>query len=189
MRFHGCQGRSIVSDAQFSLKDRMKVVAEIVRDAGGKIVGRTRLQKSVFLLSLAGFEKRFQFGYKHYGPFSESLADAVDLAAAFDLISEQRGESSWGGTYSIYSVKDWSGADSGARVCLLREAAASDPILLELAATAGYLSKEERSKEPWAKTARLKPDKSADGRLERAKDLYLRLRVASDDALPEIGSA
>ncbi len=79
-----------MSDARLSLKDRMRLGADIVRDAGGRIIGRTRLQKSVFLLSLAGFEKRFQFGYKHYGPFSESLAEAVDLAVAFDLISERR---------------------------------------------------------------------------------------------------
>ncbi|MGO9768819.1 MAG: hypothetical protein ACLPSW_04545 [Roseiarcus sp.] len=167
----------------------MRLGADIVRDAGGRIIGRTRLQKSVFLLSLAGFEKRFQFGYKHYGPFSESLAEAVDLAVAFDLISERRGESSWGGTYSDYSVKDSTDVDADARVRLLREAAKSDPILLELAATAGYLFQEEGSNEPWAKTARLKPDKSADGRLERAKNLYLHLRAVSDNALPEIGSA
>jgi uncharacterized protein len=178
-----------VSDVQLSLKDRMKVVADIVRDAGGRIVGRTRLQKSIFLLSLAGFEKQFRFAYRHYGPFSESLADVIDLAAAFDLISEQRGESSWGGTYSVYSVKGSPGADASPRVRLLRESATADPILLELAATAGYLFKEEGSKEPWAKTARLKPDKSANGRLERAKNLYHQLRAASGNALPEIGSA
>ena len=105
-----------MSDARFSLKDRLKFVAEVVRDAGGRIVGRTRLQKAVFLLSLAGFEKRFRFGYKHYGPFSETLADAANLAVAFDLVSEQRGESSWGGTYSVYSVKDSVGVDAGARI-------------------------------------------------------------------------
>jgi uncharacterized protein len=171
-----------VSDAQLSLRDRLTAVAEIVREAGGRIVGRTRLQKSVFLLSLAGFEKRFRFGYRHYGPFSEALADAVDLAVAFDRVSEQIGPSSWGGTYSVYSVSEPSGGDGSARVRLLQEAAGSDPILLELAATAGYLFKVEGSKEPWAKTARL-------SRLGRAKELYLRLRAVSDDALPDIGSA
>lgn len=177
-----------MSDAQFSLRDRMRLVAEIVRDAGGTIVGRTRLQKSVCLLSLAGFEDKFRFAYKHYGPFSEALADSADLAGAFDVISEQRKESSWGGTYSVYSVEGLEGEDQGARGRLLREAARSDAILLELAATAGYLFKEEDCNEPWAKTARLKPGKAADGRLGLAKDLYCRLREASEDALPEIGS-
>jgi hypothetical protein len=45
---------------------------------------------------LAGFESRFWFGYKHYGPFSEDLADTVKLAAAFDLISERQQQASWG---------------------------------------------------------------------------------------------
>ena len=100
-----------MSGARFSLKDRMKFVADVVRDAGGRIVGRTRLQKSVYLLSLAGYETPFRFGYKHYGPFSETAADAADLAVAFELIVEQRGESLRGGdVFYLYSEGvDWGG--------------------------------------------------------------------------------
>ena len=50
---------------------------DIVRDAGGRIVGRTRFQKIAYLLSVAGFEDGLRFVYKHYGPFSEDLAVAV----------------------------------------------------------------------------------------------------------------
>ena len=35
--------------------------AEIVRDGGGRIVGRTRLQKVAYLLELAGFGGGFRF--------------------------------------------------------------------------------------------------------------------------------
>jgi hypothetical protein len=160
-------------------------VAQVIWDAGGEIVGRTKLQKTVYLLTLAGFETLFRFGYKHYGPFSEELADAAELAAAFDLIAEHRQPASWGGDYSVYAVSAGKPSAQTSRIKLAREAAKSDAVLLELAATAAYLAQEGKP-QPWAETARRKPDKAADGRLERAKELYARLRAASDSALPNI---
>ena len=52
-------------------------VAGIVRDAGSRIVGRTRLQKVAYLLSVTGLEDGLPFVYKHYGPYSEDLATAA----------------------------------------------------------------------------------------------------------------
>jgi hypothetical protein len=174
-----------MSGMQNSLRDRLSPVAQVIRDAGGEIVGRTKLQKTVYLLTLAGFETRFRFGYKHYGPFSEELADAADLAAAFDLIAERQQPASWGGTYSVYAAPAGEPSAQPGRIRLAQEAARSDAVLLELAATAAYLAQEGRP-QPWAETARRKPDKAADGRLERARELYMRLRGASDNALPDI---
>jgi hypothetical protein len=168
-----------------SLRDRLSPVAQVIRDAGGEIVGRTKLQKTVYLLTLAGFETRFRFGYKHYGPFSEELADAADIAAAFDLISEREQPASWGGTYSVYTARVGESSEQRSRIRLAKEAARSDAVLLELAATAAYLAQEGKP-QPWTETARRKPDKAADGRLELAKELYARLRTASDNALPNI---
>src|SRR5579871_3437622 len=93
-----------MSENQRTMQDRLTPVAQIIRDAGGEIVGRTKLQKTVYLLVLAGFERGFRFGYKHYGPFSEELADAADLAAAFGVISERQQQAAWGGTYSVYNA-------------------------------------------------------------------------------------
>lgn len=168
-----------------SLRDRLSPVAQVIEDAGGEIVGRTKLQKTVYLLTLAGFETRFRFGYKHYGPFSEQLADAADLAAAFNLISERQQSATWGGTYSVFSAPASEPSAQPSRIQLTREAARSDAVLLELAATAAYLAQEGKP-QPWAETARRKPDKAAEGRLERAKELYARLRKASENALPNI---
>ena len=53
-------------------------VADIIRDAGGKVVGRTRLQKLGYLLELSGLGDGFSFEYRHYGPYSEELAAADD---------------------------------------------------------------------------------------------------------------
>jgi hypothetical protein len=170
-----------------SLQNRLSPIAQVVRDAGGEIVGRTKLQKTIYLLELARFVSRFRFGYKHYGPFSEDLAEAADLAAAFGLISERLCPASWGGTYSVYTAPAGELSAQPSRVRLTRAAAQSDAVLLELAATAAYLAQECRS-DPWAETARRKPDKAADGRLAEAKGLYQELRAQSDNALPNIGA-
>jgi hypothetical protein len=168
-----------------TLRDRLSPVAQVIRDAGGEIVGRTKLQKTVYLLTLAGFEDRFRFGYKHYGPFSEELADAADLAAAFDVISERQQQAAWGGTYSVYSAPPGEPSAQPSRIRLTQASTQSDAVLLELAATAAYLA-EEGKPQPWAETARRKPDKAADDRLGRAKKLYAQLRAASGNALPDI---
>src|SRR6516165_3729630 len=76
--------------------------AEIVRDAGGTIVGRTRLQKIGFFLEAAGLGSGFPFRYKHYGPYSEVLASAAQHAVALRLIKEQESVANWGGLYSTF---------------------------------------------------------------------------------------
>jgi uncharacterized protein YwgA len=57
---------------------KAKKAAGLVRDAGGRIVGRTRLQKVAYLLTVTGLEEGFAFAYKHYGPYSEELATATN---------------------------------------------------------------------------------------------------------------
>lgn len=161
--------------------------AAIVRDAGRRIVGRTKLQKIGFFLEAAGVGSGFPFRYKHYGPYSDQLAAAAQHAAALRLIDEQEFVANWGGEYSIYSTQ--LAADPSAhpaRALLAQEMVNADAVELELAATAAFLAQEEFA-HPWAETARRKPEKAESGRLERAKQLYWRLRqVPSPVALPAI---
>lgn len=77
--------------------------AAIVRDAGGYIVGRTKLQKIAFFLEAAGVGAGFLFRYKHYGPYSEQLATAAQHAAALRLIVENESVANWGGTVFNFS--------------------------------------------------------------------------------------
>ncbi len=69
--------------------------AEIVRDVGGRIVGRTRLQKVAYLLELAGFGVGFHFEYRHFGPYCEELAEGMRAAQAFGLIEEEERPTEW----------------------------------------------------------------------------------------------
>src|SRR5690349_2175915 len=94
-----------MTSASHGQRQNLERVADIIRDAGGRIVGRTRLQKITYLLEVAGLGEGFSFEYRHYGPYSEDLASAARLAAILDYISEDEQPASWGGRYSIYTVQ------------------------------------------------------------------------------------
>jgi hypothetical protein len=152
-------------------------VAAIIRDAGGKIVGRTRLQKTGYLLELAGLGEGFSFEYRHYGPYSEELAAAARDANALGLISEEEHRTGWGGFYSVFTTTLAGPAKDvhPSRTTLVREAGSASAIELELAATAAFLA-DEGSRDPWGDTARFKPDKAHGEGLKNAKALYSRLQ-------------
>jgi len=160
--------------------------ANIVRDAGGKITGRTKLQKIAYLLSLAGLETTFQFTYHHYGPYSEDLSDAISAAEIFDLVTEEEKTAEWGGTYSIYRVTRKVGRNNEQSRSYKLAAAAVEinSIELELAATAAYLHVAEKVPDPWQETARRKPEKTKNKMLEKAQAAYAKLR-AIEDGLPD----
>ena len=159
--------------------------AAIVRDAGGRIVGRTKLQKIGYFLEVSGLGGGLPFQYKHYGPYSEELAFGAQHAAALRLISENEMLSSWGGTYSTFiSNLPQDAIVDPARTRLAHELASTDAIELELAATALFL-RHDGFADPWGETERRKPEKAAGGRLERAKQLYRRLcQIQTPEPLP-----
>jgi uncharacterized protein len=161
--------------------------AATVRDAGGCIVGRTKLQKIAFFLEAAGVGSGFAFRYKHYGPYSVQLAAAAQHAAALRLIIENESVANWGGQYSIFRTQMAPDRSTHpARSQLAQEMVNADAVELELAATAAFLANEGFS-DPWAETARRKPEKAEGGRLERAKQLYGRLQqIPTPRPLPAI---
>ncbi len=162
-----------------TLTELRRKAARIVRDSGGKLVGRTRLQKVGYLLELAGLGEGFAFEYRHYGPYSEELADAIRFADAFGEVNEEERLAEWGGHYSVYT---WQGntneqsSDSTLRKAFATRAAQINAIELELLATAAYLSREEDVTDPWAETARRKPNKATADRIAAAKMAYEELR-------------
>jgi uncharacterized protein YwgA len=170
-------------------KSNAEKVAQIIRDAGGRVVGRTRLQKIAYLLWASGLESGFSFSYRHYGPFSEDLAAAARDADLLGLIKEYEQQASWGGSYSIYETDASQHlTDVATRRALAMKAAESDSVELELAATAVFLEKEEGHRDPWAETARRKPEKAGDGRIDKAKELYRTLQaIKTPVRLPTMG--
>lgn len=164
-----------------------KKVASIIASAGGRIVGRTRLQKVAYLLTVTGLDDTFKFSYKHYGPYSEDLASFARLGKLFGDLSEVEHSASWGGSYSIFTVDHTQdiGADPR-RAQLAKAAAAADAVELELAATAVFLA-EEGFSDPWGETARRKPEKAEGERLEKSKALLRSLaQIDTPRKLPAI---
>lgn len=161
--------------------------AEIIRDAGGRIVGRTKLQKIAFFLEEAGLGNEFPFSYKLYGPYSEELSSAIRMATLMNIVSEQVLNTNWGGSYSIYSSNQVAEVDStNPRLILAKIASQADAVELELAATALLLNKEGYS-DPWSETAKRKPEKAIDNRLESSKLLYKKLSaINTPRRLPSI---
>jgi uncharacterized protein len=154
---------------------------------GAYIVGRTKFQKIAYFLEVTGIGAGFHFRYKHYGPYSEQLASAAQHASALKLITEQESVANWGGLYSTFhSHIPADPAPNSARVRIANEMVNADAVELELAATALFLAKEGFT-DPWTETARRKPDKADAERLDKARQLYRRLRaVQTPHPLPAL---
>jgi uncharacterized protein YwgA len=165
------------SESEQALEPHL-VAARLVEEAGGQLVGRTRLQKVACLATLAGFLDAFPFEYRHYGPFSEALAGSMEIASGLHFVEEKEERADWGGWYSIYrkTAKTPVGTNADRRQ-FIAKAAEIGPILLELAATAAFLHETEGldGNAAWEETARRKPEKAEGGRLEAARKAYRQL--------------
>lgn len=171
-----------------SVRNPHLIATKIVKDAGGNLVGRTRLQKVAYLMQLAGLLDDLGFDYRHFGPFSEDLAQGVQIAAALGFVHEEEKRASWGGKYSVYSTLA-SGDDKTdpSRATFVQRASKIGAIELELAATAAFLYAVEgigrvKDGDPWEETAKRKPEKARDGRLGRARIAYRELRATGGPA-------
>lgn len=170
-----------------------EAAARLIQDAGGELVGRTRLQKVTYLAQLAGFGEEFSFEYRHYGPFSEDLARGMEIAAGLGPVKEVERQADWGGRYSIYSLPNAQVSHAG-RAAFIQQAKIIDANELELAATAAFIYAVEgigngKPGNPWAETKRRKPEKATEARLLRAAQAYEALRqLATPKGLPPLPS-
>jgi len=164
-----------------TVRDPHLVAARIIQDAGGELVGRTRLQKVAYLAQLAGYGQDFEFEYRHYGPFSEDLALGMEIAAALGPVKEEERQAEWGGRYSIYRLRKPTPPANPDRAAFIQQAKGIGAIELELAATAAFLFTVEKigngkPGNPWHETRTRKPEKAREGRLESAAAAYKGLR-------------
>lgn len=155
-----------------------RYVADIVQAAGGRLVSRIRLQKIAYLLDQLGARSGFDYTYHHYGPYSRDLDSAVLDAEAFELVTEKfERRQSDGARYSIFeAVTD---VESHSYDCLkdqelrdlVKRWASTNITVLELAATAHWLSESERVDDWEAEIRRRKGSKTEGGRLDDARRL------------------
>ncbi|EWY37307.1 hypothetical protein N825_20695 [Skermanella stibiiresistens SB22] len=160
-------------------------VADIVQAAGGRLVSRIRLQKIAYLLDQLGAHSGFDYTYHHFGPYSRDLDSAVLDAEAFDLVKEKfERRQSDGARYSIFEAladadsHRFSYLDDRNLRDLVKRFASTNITVLELAATAHWLSEAEKV-EDWETEIRLrKGSKTEGGRLEKAKRLLVEIGLS-----------
>ncbi len=168
-------------------RDSAVAAAELIQDAGGEIVGKTRVQKAAFFLQCMGLGGGFDFYYKHFGPYSDELASALHYARELGLTTEENKKATWGGVYTVFrNAAELDSPANDVRRDVLAIAGKSNPVALELAATALFLAKEGTA-EPWTEVRNLKPTKATPEHLKLAKKLYASLsEVDAPTKLPAL---
>jgi uncharacterized protein len=158
-------------------------VVKIIRLNGGRLVGKTRLQKTAYFLEELDEGFGFEFGYHHYGPYSESLSDVTLDAKALNLLTIEHHTSQQGVDYAVFldnnlpiddeefEQDEEDVGDDDFRREILHVLSAYNPIELELAATADFLSKNGYGDDLWTETQRRKSSKLTAERMQRAKNL------------------
>ena len=91
-KYHSQAGESM------SLTDpKPELVAAIVRDAGGEIVGWFRLHRTAYLLEAAGLGSGFRFFCRGGGPHSSRLYDSAMVGTYLGKLKETECKTDWGG--------------------------------------------------------------------------------------------
>lgn len=169
-------------------KQRAETIARLINTAGGQFVGRIKLQKTFYLLQSAGLPTDFGYEYYHYGPYSETLTDAMNYGIAFGFFNETEKNIGNNCSYSLFSQNPASHVKDNLPkeyTQLAKKAATAVSVQLELAVTALYLTQEEHCNNAWEETKDRKRQKSANGQLEKAQQLYHELQAISP-ILPDI---
>lgn len=125
------------------------VVVNLILLNGGKLTGRTRLQKQAYLAHCCGADLHdLDFIYHYYGPYSFELADGCVDAAAEGLISIEERHGRYGTPFSIFEATgmqqptgigklSWKDAKH-----VVESTNQVSNIALELAATAAFLQRQ-----------------------------------------------
>lgn len=154
----------------------------IAAHEGRKVVGRTRLQKTVKLLQRCGFPTSYGYMIYFYGPYSEDLHAGLRLLQSFGLVSEEEHVAQDGTTYyTITATKDAELHETKKYQPLIDRLAKTDLVVLELAAT--YDAFRELGCDHDNALRRLRRKKGAkcdDGRDERALELLEQIGLTTN---------
>ena len=123
--------------------DRLDRLRKLVEAAGGRVDGRKKLHKLVYLCQRSGTDLGQAFQFHLYGVYSPSLAQDVDAATTWGLLEE---EPSAGASYEIRLPRNSQDAWPGSTVtgdevgfCRVRTVAGESSGTLEVLSTIVYL--------------------------------------------------
>ena len=156
------------------------IVVNLIALHGGRLVGRTRLQKGAYLLHRCGADFDLSFVYHHYGPYSFNLVEGLTDARAEKRIAVEERPGRHGVPYAIFRTEgEVATPDRIGRLAadearaLLEEMKGVSDIVLELAATVVFLRDEwdyygKEKVGPVDETKARKPLKATDERMAQA---------------------
>ena len=156
-------------------------IAAVILLNGGKIVGKTRLQKTAYLLEVMGLGFGVWFDYHKYGPFSPEVAFAADDAESLGYIQTKDEPGYHSIPYKIFSATDsaprFEKADAEPRRAALEAMEKCSAIVLELAATAVYLERNGYPDNAWEEMKKRKTLKASAERVAKAQELVATLKL------------
>jgi uncharacterized protein len=155
-------------------------IAKVIRLNGGRIVGKTRLQKTVYFLEQLGVGFGFDFEYHYYGPYSEELTAALDDSIALKIVDETIVGGNYEQPYSTFTTEQFPSDEDidEDRMSILDVLRNYNAIVLELAATADFIKNYSPGREPWKETSMRKSDKATPERIQKAQKLLSDLGIA-----------
>jgi len=165
-------------------QERWRSLGEIVYLSGGKLVGKTRLQKTVYLLQEMGIDLGYDFDYHFYGPYSEEIDDDVKWAKYFQVLKTRDEPGNHAIPYTVFEI----GATAVTHSEELRDdrtkAALSTlahhgAVVLELAATLRYLQRNGYERNAEEELRLRKQSKASPERVVEAKQLLAELRITA----------
>ena len=168
------------------MADLARLVVDVVALAGGHLVGRTRMQKTIYLLDVLGLRSGASYYYYNFGPFSDEIADGIsDSKFRGDLIEQTGHRMSDGSPFSIFKtnkgveqVHEVGALPADKVKGALQRFASYNSTILELAATIHWLARIEKVPDWQNELVRRKGLKTQNGRMERAADLLRELGVS-----------
>ncbi|MGX9429984.1 MULTISPECIES: HD domain-containing protein [Bradyrhizobium] len=161
----------------------------------GSGAGRTRMQKTIYLLDALGLRSGASYYYYNFGPFSDEVTNGISDSKFSGILFEEIGyRVSDGSPFSIFKADKPTGnihqvgalpADTVKGI--LQHFASCNSIVLELAATIHWLARVEKVSDWRGELVRRKGSKTQGGRMEKAAELLgelgISLKPPSDIAL------
>jgi uncharacterized protein len=161
------------------------IAVGVVALNGGRLVGRTRFQKTAYLLDACGMNSGLSFEYHYYGPYSFAFAEGWDSAIkSSGMHKEDKPGKHWI-PYSVFTAP----ADSAPKC--LGSMSASDArekleimksrsdVVIELAATLHFLGRRPDIDDADLAVRRRKPIKATPENMRKAHQLLEKLGLTS----------
>ena len=146
------------------------------------------LQRTAYLLEVAGVGYGFKFGHKFCAPYCEEVELGSRGANNLGKLEVEQFVTEWGVTKKTYRTSipyQGTGTEDDVYHFIVNKAIACKQIQLDLVATAAYYQN-IKIDDPWGDIERLKMYDRKNGTFEKSQELYEELRSLPAFKLPEI---